>query len=97
MDRDLSMYLEDPNIIYDDQVYITDNYSIENDFLSDETLEYVVRDIFGFSNINQTEANKIRDFFNEQRNLFEKMMLPIMANIIFWKRNNYLPSIPQPY
>lgn len=92
LDRDLSMYLEDPNIIHDEQVYITDNYSIENDFLSDETLEYVVRDIFGFSNINQTEANKIRDFFNEQRNLFEKMMLPIMANIIFWKRNNYLPA-----
>lgn len=87
MDRDLSDIIDDPNIIEDSFVYITDNYSFENDILNENTLSCVMCDLLGFSGTTIKEINKVKNIYKKERRLFENKMLPIMANIIIWKRN----------
>lgn len=92
MDRDLSSVIEDGNIIIDSKVYITDNYSIENDILNSDTLESVMQDLLGFSTTPMEEIEKVKKLYNEQLLDFETKMLPIMANIVVWKRKNIKPA-----
>ncbi|MDD6581088.1 MAG: DUF4435 domain-containing protein [Bacteroidales bacterium] len=92
MDRDLSSVIEDGNIIIDSHVYITDNYSIENDILNSDTLESVMQDLLGFSTTPMEEIEKVKKLYNEQLLDFETKMLPIMANIIVWKRKRIKPA-----
>lgn len=92
MDRDLSPVIEDKDIVYDTNVYITENYSIENDILCKETLCAVMQDILGFSSIKEEEKILISKLFIEQKTIFETLMVPIMSNIIFWKRYHILPA-----
>lgn len=88
MDRDLSCIIDDPNIIENRRVYITDNYSIENDILSEDTLVNVMQDILGFSFATIDELNKVKEFFKTEKKRFEVIMIPIMATIIYWKRKD---------
>ena len=92
MDRDLSCIINDTNIINDPYVYITDNYSIENDILNEDTLESVLQDILGFCSTPTDELSSIKNLYNQQLNDFDNRMLPIMANIIVWKQNNIKPA-----
>ena len=89
MDRDLSSFVEDNNLIIDSHVYVTDNYSIENDILNADTLEFVMQDILGFSATPMKELHRLKELYNLQFCDFSDKMLPIMANIIMWKRRNY--------
>ena len=92
MDRDLSSLINDKNIINDRNVYITDKYSIENDIVSRDTCEAVLRDIMGFATTKQQSIDSVLDLFDKAKDEFEKAMLPVMANIVFWKRNNILQA-----
>ena len=92
MDRDLSCIIKDNNIINDPYVYITDNYSIENDILNEDTLESVLQDILGFCTTPMDEISTIKKLYNQQLNDFDNRMLPIMANIIVWKKNDIKPA-----
>ena len=92
MDRDLSNVIKDDNIIIDSHVYITDNYSIENDILNSDTLESVMQDLLGFCTTPMEEIEKVKKLYDEQLLDFETKMLPIMANIIVWKRENINPA-----
>lgn len=86
MDRDLSIVIHDPDLILNERVYITDNYSIENDILSEETFIYILQDILGFSSINPEQIENVTTLFRREKSKFEEMMIPIMANIIYWKQ-----------
>ena len=92
MDRDLSNVIKDDNIIIDPHVYITDNYSIENDILNSDTLEFVMQDLLGFCTMPMGDIEKVKKLYNEQLLDFETKMLPIMANIIVWKRKRIKPA-----
>ena len=92
MDRDLSSIIDDKNLIIDPQVYITDNYSIENDILNSDTLEYVMQDLLGFCTTPMGDIEKVKKLYDEQLLDFETKMLPIMANIIVWKRKKIKPA-----
>ena len=92
MDRDLSNVIKDDNIIIDPHVYITDNYSIENDMLNSDTLEFVMQELLGFCTMPMGDIEKVKKLYNEQLLDFETKMLPIMANIIVWKRKRIKPA-----
>lgn len=92
MDRDLSSVIEDNNMIIDSHVYITDNYSIENDILNTDTLESVMQDLLGFCTTPMEDIEKVKQLYDEQLLDFETKMLPIMANIIVWKRKKIKPA-----
>lgn len=89
LDRDISDFVNDKNIINDEYVYVTDNYSIENDFLSSDTFINIFRDLLGYSFIPECEMRELGKQFELQRKKFEELMLPIMATIIFWKRGAF--------
>lgn len=92
MDRDLSSVINDENLIIDSHVYITDNYSIENDILNSDTLGAVMQDLLGFCTMPMEDVEKVKKLYNEQLLDFETKMLPIMANIIMWKRKAIEPA-----
>lgn len=92
MDRDLSSVIDDENLIIDSHVYITDNYSIENDILNSDTLGAVMQDLLGFCTMPMGDVEKVKKLYDEQLLDFETKMLPIMANIIVWKRKEIKPA-----
>lgn len=87
IDRDLSPLVIDNNIINETNVYITDKYSIENDIVNQDTCEAVLREVMGFASTKQDSIDRILYLFNKAKNDFEKYMIPLMAIIIYWKRN----------
>lgn len=87
IDKDLSSLVIDNNIINGTNVYITDKYSIENDIVTQDTCEAVLREIMGFATTKQESINRILDLFNKAKDDFERYMIPLMAIIIYWKRN----------
>lgn len=92
IDRDLSDLVPDENLIDFPNVYITDNYSIENDIINSNTLKSVMQDLLGFSIASQTDIQKVQSLYEQQECAFCNKMLPIMSNIIIWKRNNTRPA-----
>lgn len=92
IDRDLSLIIEDPNLISGTQVYVTDNYSIENDILSEDTFINVAQDLLGFSTLPLNELERLKKYYISAKEKFENIMTPIMANIIHWKKCNCKPA-----
>lgn len=88
MDRDLSSIIDDNNLIKDSHVYITDNYSIENDILNSDTLGAVMQDLLGFCSNPLSDIEKVKSLYEDQLMRFEDKMLPIMAHMVIWKKNN---------
>lgn len=92
MDRDLSDIISDPHIVIDENVYITENYSIENDFVCSNVLNAIMQDLLGFSSTPKEDIDKIIELFKEQKEFFIEFFMIFMANIIMWKRNNFVPA-----
>lgn len=92
IDRDLSLIIEDPNLISGSQVYVTDNYSIENDILSENTFISVAQDLLGFSTLPLKELERLKMYYISAKEKFENIMTPIMSNIIHWKKCNCKPA-----
>lgn len=92
IDRDLSDFIGEtlPNDI---NIYITDNYSIENDVVNRSTCIRVLNEIFNFVTIPIGKKEKIFDGFDREKNTFLKSMIPIMAWIIYWRRQGYPASL----
>lgn len=92
IDRDLSLIINDPNLISGAQVYVTDNYSIENDILSEDTFINVAQDLLGFSTLSLKELERLKQCYISAKKKFENIMTPIMANIIHWKKCDCNPA-----
>ncbi len=92
MDRDLSEIIVDLNNVNSDNVYITDNYSIENNIACSDTLESVLRDLLGFASSKQCDIDCILELYETEKNHFINEMICVMANLIFWKRNKVDPA-----
>lgn len=87
MDRDLSLVLDDPDLLEDNYVYITNGYSIENDILNAEAFLYAVEYLSGFSALPLEGRQFVCNSYEVQKRRFEDMMIPLMANIIVWTRD----------
>lgn len=84
IDRDLSSFTNEytPN---DKNVYVTDNYSIENDLFSKECCENTLRIFFGLEDLKDDEMRIILDLFVEGLKEFQKKMFEIMSWILCWR------------
>jgi hypothetical protein len=92
IDRDLSGFTGE--VLPDDiNVYITDNYSIENNLVNRSTCIRVLNEVFNFVTIPIGKREKIFDIFDKELNVFLKSMIPIMAWIIYWRRMNFQASL----
>ena len=91
MDRDLSDYVRDENIVRDVNVYITDYYSIENSIACKEVFDRVLEEVLG-PELSADDREKLCEQYESQRILFENEMLFAMANIIYWKNKGVSPA-----
>ena len=85
VDRDLSEFLQDYTQS-GENLYVTDNYSIENDVVNFSTLERVLEEVLSVTNLIPTEFELIRNLFKYNLETFGEAMAPVMAQILLWRR-----------
>ena len=67
-------------------IYITDNYSIENDVVNWNTCERILIEVLGFNSLSFDHKNKLKQIFKTELSKFIAQMVPIMAWIINWRK-----------
>ena len=92
IDRDLSDYLGE-QLPSDQNIYVTDGYSIENSIVCHYTLERVLEEIFGFNGISPAESDRIREKFQASIETFTEAMIPVMAQVLLWMRGEAAPCL----
>jgi hypothetical protein len=85
VDRDLSDYLNE-KLVQAENLYVTDNYSIENDVVCEHTFCRVIEEVFGIARLNEAELEDVRNAFTGNLSFFCETMTPIMAQILIWRR-----------
>lgn len=85
IDRDLSEFMEDTEII-EDNLYITDGYSIENSIVTGRSFLRIIKEVYGIIKLNEAEENRLLEEFNNNIFLFQEEMIPVMSQIIAWRR-----------
>lgn len=108
VDRDLSDFndkvngvLVDENAFEGDNVYTTDNYSIENNLVTTVTFKVLCNKEIGFKSkhLQNEEYKKLYDrivlLFNNLTNKVITKLATIMSTIIVWKKKNCPKEFPK--
>ena len=87
VDRDLSDITKErtpdaPNI------YVTDNYSIENSIFNVELFLTALENLFGVSELNSDDIQKLSLLYTAAQNAFMMCFMPVMCWILCWRINN---------
>ncbi len=85
VDRDLSTFI-DPDPSSASNLYVTDYYSIESYVVNYTTFEVVLEDVFGITDLLPQHREVIRAAFADNLSRFALFMLPVMAQVISWRR-----------
>ncbi len=85
VDRDLSNLIPE-KLPSDTNIYVTDKYSIENSIVSRRTCRRILTEVFGFANVSHSEMDRVCDQFETELEAFLVAMIPVMAQILFWRR-----------
>ena len=86
VDRDLSDLIPE-KLVTDINIYVTDDYSIENSIVKWGTCRRILTEICRFSDVDHNELDEVRNLFEKQLENFLKAMIPIMARILAWRRS----------
>jgi len=86
VDRDLSLFT-DKEEHAGSNLYITDEYSLENQIATPGTFIRTIKEIYGVSNITADEEAVIVDKFNKNMDIFCDELVSVMAQIVIWRRN----------
>lgn len=92
VDRDLSDFISE-GAAYGENVYITDNYSIENDAVNLGVLKRLLTEVLSISDLKPTEWEVIEQRFSSALAAFQDSMVPIMAQIVLWRRSGKRPCL----
>jgi hypothetical protein len=92
VDRDLDNYLGKQPLT-EENIYTTDGYSIENSIFDSQLLLNVLSDVYQVTLLSSTEEDKILTLISENLKTFTSAMIPIMAQILLWKRSNVRPNL----
>lgn len=92
IDRDLQDFVNPPQQL-ETNIYITDGYSIENSILKDQILIGVFSDIYQITQLRLEEEEFIKQIFWENENIFIEAIMPLMGQILLWKRLGYKPNL----
>jgi hypothetical protein len=100
VDKDFSEILGE---IYpsDENIYVTDYYSIENFLVSEDVLKRVLQEIYHINSLelddllakSSLDKNSILYIFMQELKTFHLLMIPIIAWIICLKRLNIKPNL----
>jgi hypothetical protein len=80
VDRDMSYWLGENNQ-YDENIYVTDQYSFENDAVTEDFFISCLEDLYGFASATQEELQSIREFYTEKWKVFVDNSKYIMAAV----------------
>jgi len=86
IDRDLSDYTGE-DTPKDENVYVTDNYSIENDICNPNTFIKVLKYLAQLNDIDDIDESELLSFYNRSEQQFFDIATPVMALILYWKLN----------
>lgn len=84
VDRDLSDYTKEDTPV-DNNIYVTDNYSIENDVCTSTTYMRVLKYLAQLNDIEDTDEVELLSFYNRSQQQFFDIATPVMALILHWK------------
>ncbi|MGN7611949.1 DUF4435 domain-containing protein [Magnetococcales bacterium HHB-1] len=82
IDRDLSDFIEEDRV-EEDNIYVTDGYSIENSIVNEYTFRRVLGDLCGIPSLSQNDSMVVQ--FQEDYQAFCETMTPVMALILYWR------------
>lgn len=80
VDRDMSYWL-DGITHYDENIYVTDQYSFENDAVTEEFFINCLEDLYGFAGATEEELNNVRQFYAKKWEVFVENSKYIMAAV----------------
>lgn len=86
VDRDLAEFLGGESFS-GSNLYVTDNYSIENEVVTFSMMKRVQKEILGITAIEGFEEEILQNIFNSNLTIFREIMAPIMAQILLWRRD----------
>lgn len=92
VDRDLSDFIPD-GMPYKDNVYVTDNYSIESDVVNAGVLKRLLIEVLNLADLKTDEIENIVQRFDTALGFFQESMTPIMAQLILWRRDGKQPCL----
>ncbi|MBW4531215.1 MAG: DUF4435 domain-containing protein [Aphanothece saxicola GSE-SYN-MK-01-06B] len=93
IDRDLDDYLGRRQQQPGDNVYITDGYSIENSIYDCKMLLNVLSDIYQITLLSAAEEEVIVTLIAGNLEAFSTSMIPLMAQILLWRRAGILANL----
>ncbi len=92
VDKDLSDFISE-GAASGENVYITDNYSIENDAVNLGVLKRLLTEVLSISDLKPAEWEVIEQRFSTSLATFQDSMAPIMAQIVLWRRDGKRPCL----
>lgn len=92
VDRDLTAFLSSSDDL-PINVYVTDQYSIENDVVTRGTLSRVLEEVFNIVGISPSEEDVIHTLFDEEYSKFREALVAPMSQILIWRRNGDRPCL----
>lgn len=92
VDRDLSDFIHE-DVVLGENVYVTDGYSIENCVANIDIFRRLLSEILNISDLKPSEFDILERNFLSALNSFQENMIPVMAQIILWRRGGEWPDL----
>ena len=87
VDRDLSDYTLE-RTPQDENIYVTDKYSIENELCTFITFLNTLKFYCGMNDIDDSDEEELRKYYSKLNEEFYNIIDPIMGLILYWKLNS---------
>jgi hypothetical protein len=92
IDRDLQDFLASPPQV-DTNIYVTDGYSIENSIFQVQLFNGVLSDVYQISLLDPNEEDMIQRIIQENMEKFFETIMPLMGQILLWRRLGYKANL----
>lgn len=84
VDRDLSEITGEDTPVASN-VYVTDEYSIENSLFNEQLFLTTLKIFFGIDDLEKEEIERLSSIYKAAQVEFERIFMPIMSWILFWR------------
>ncbi|MEN9285542.1 MAG: hypothetical protein RLZZ179_3035 [Verrucomicrobiota bacterium] len=92
VDRDFSEIIPEPhpNGV---NLYVSDHYSIECEIVNYRVAERTLEEIMGVTKLTPDESDKLRVLFESNLLVFREAIVPLMAQVVIWRREGLRPHL----
>lgn len=92
VDRDLSDLVPE-SMPSDRNIFVTPNYSIENDVANSSVCKRLLAEVYGLDSVDHAELDSAGELFKEECDKFCELLALIMSWIVLWKREGKKPCL----